>query len=46
MNTANWKIPAVLAATLLAALGLQAGAIKLMLNSDVYKRQPATVRSR
>ncbi|MBK8895764.1 MAG: SPOR domain-containing protein [Candidatus Competibacteraceae bacterium] len=33
MNTANWKIPAVLAATLLAALGLQAGAIKLMLNS-------------
>lgn len=33
MNTANWKIPSLLGATLLAALGLQAGAIKMMLNS-------------
>lgn len=33
MNTANWKIPSLLATTLLVALGLQAGAIKLMLNS-------------
>ncbi|MBL8250991.1 MAG: SPOR domain-containing protein [Candidatus Competibacter sp.] len=34
MVAVNWKIPSLLAATLLAALGLQATAIKLMLDSD------------
>ena len=34
MAAVNWKIPSLLAATLLAALGLQAVAIKLMMDSN------------
>ncbi|MBL8260660.1 MAG: SPOR domain-containing protein [Candidatus Competibacteraceae bacterium] len=40
MAAVNWKIPSLLAATLLAALGLQATAIKLMLDSGGPAAEP------
>lgn len=43
MAAVNWKIPSLLAATLLAALGLQTVAIKLMLDAGGPAAEPESV---
>ncbi len=43
MANVNWKILSLLTVTLLAALGLQAGAIKIMLNLARQSDMPASV---